>query len=1264
MKRKKLQNGLKGKIISGFELLEKIAEGGMGAIYKARQISLDRVVVLKLIRKTLLDEESYASRLVREAKYIAKLVHPNIVQVYDVGEAEGLYYIAMEYVPGDNVEEILRREGRLPIARATDIIRLVLETLEYTHVKGIIHRDLKPANILITEEGDVKLADFGLARFAGDDSTITKEGLIAGTPAYMSPEQCRGEKVEAASDIYSAGVAFYQMLCGKRPFESNSPLELVSKHCNEPVPPLRSVNPEIPTELEKVVHKMLEKDRKKRYQSAAEVLKDLQNDEIAEFLKDERKKLAETTTAVVREKAPAKKPTDSEVAEILRKRMELDEVLEKKYMKNITVMFTDMKGSTGVYDSQGDIGGRQMIQAHNDMLVPIIKRKSGEIIKTIGDAIMASFENADDAVSAAIEMQNALQAHNIMKPDPKRIHIRIGINSGRGIVEDHDVFGHLVNLASRIESLAQQDQIYISKDTFREISSNPRYLCRFVKLAKMRGIKDEAEVFEVIWRGLEEKEDKRKPAPFRLREKTFADTSKGFFILKMARVGDEMHIETRERSEEKSRFAGFTEKTPVNWEEVDNLCLKMFALSRGADKASPMESKTFQELLCVSNNLYYKLFSTRILEVLDVYEGSELLLEIDEKLIHIPWELLFDGEQFLCMRFNIGKTVAGMPAEGVKQPEVPGKIKMLILCDPRGDLPGTVDECRSIEQEVIRAGGKISPVLRNGPFGVEYVKRELPQYDIVHYAGHAEYSCDDPQNSSWLLDKGRLTRSDIVEMANSGKMPYIIFSNACKSGLSETSDVHRSSSFIVYGLANVFLTSWAKHYIGTLWDVEDQISKSASITFYKELVAGSCIGRALRMARLEAIRKHGYENLHWASYVLYGSPDFALIKKPASKTIAKPDALAKRKALNPALVVSWLVAAALIIFLGFAFLRPFLNRPSGPPDVPVLAPGSPPRINIYGEDNITNVFNREIVIDGYIEGAAKIKNLKIKNLSVGDFPIPIKAGYFIPFSRKVPLVPGENRIAISALDGENKQARTELVVNYEPLKPVEGGIKLSAAVLPFTGATEKSRRLANDCYGLLTEELLHSKRFTMLSREAIDEILKEHKISRSDLADEMTVLSVGNLKIADTMITGNVTSDNGTSMLYVNVVDVQSSTYVASEKGSFAADDRNQMQKCVGDIAIKLLSAFAPVSVGEIKDIVNDKYYCNLGKAHGMKEGTKFFIFRSTEDVVAGEKVETKEPVAKGEIVRVVNDNTSRCEIDSYFEDDLKIQKKDMLITR
>lgn len=268
-------NNLTGKVLGNrYILLDKIGDGGMALVYKARCQLLNRYVAVKILRPEYIQDEEFVKKFKRESLAVASLSHPNIVSIYDVGQEDDIYYIVMEYVKGCTLKEYIKDKGKINYIETLNIVRQIALALEHAHKNGVIHRDIKPHNILMTEDGNVKVTDFGIAR-ATSSTTVTNMGKVMGSVHYFSPEQARGGYTDHRTDIYSLGIVMYEMLTGKLPFDADSPITIALKHIQEPYIEPRSIDPTIPKAVNDIVVKAMEKDINKRYQSARDMIEDI-----------------------------------------------------------------------------------------------------------------------------------------------------------------------------------------------------------------------------------------------------------------------------------------------------------------------------------------------------------------------------------------------------------------------------------------------------------------------------------------------------------------------------------------------------------------------------------------------------------------------------------------------------------------------------------------------------------------------------------------------------------------------------------------------------------------------------------------------------------------------------------------------------------------------------------------------------------------------------------------------------------------------------
>ena len=258
-----------------YKILEKVGSGGMASVYKAQDILLDRIVAVKILHSKYASDHDFVVRFRQEAQAAAKLSHPNIVNIYDVGYDENAHYIVMEYVRGETLKEYIEKHGHLPINTSIQITFDIGEALEHAHANGIVHCDIKPHNILVTETGRIKVADFGIARAINSKASNMGDNSVLGSVHYFSPEQASGSKIDERTDIYSLGVVMYEMMTGVLPFEGDTAISVALQHVQDDIPLPSKYNRRIPQLVERVILKAMEKNPDDRFQSVGEMMAEL-----------------------------------------------------------------------------------------------------------------------------------------------------------------------------------------------------------------------------------------------------------------------------------------------------------------------------------------------------------------------------------------------------------------------------------------------------------------------------------------------------------------------------------------------------------------------------------------------------------------------------------------------------------------------------------------------------------------------------------------------------------------------------------------------------------------------------------------------------------------------------------------------------------------------------------------------------------------------------------------------------------------------------
>ncbi len=451
-----------GTTISQYRILERLGQGGMGEVYLALDTHLNRKVALKFLLKDSGKDPSRSKRLLHEARAAAVLDHPFICKIYQAVDSEDHDFIAMEYVEGKTLRDVLQ-EGPLPLKEVMRIALEIAEALEVAHERGIVHRDLKPGNIMLGRGGHIKIMDFGLAKQVGLPGTegdqaattsgISVAGAIVGTLEYMSPEQLRGLDVDARTDIFSLGLVLCELLTGQQPLRRSLSVDTAGALLSpEPVPLPRHSGSSTPF-FSHVLRRMLEKDRNNRYQSTKDLIAELQLVKV-ESVSSAGRRLA-------------------------------------------AIMFTDLVGYSAATQRDESLA-MQLLEEHRRLARPVFSKYEGEEIKTIGDAFLVEFSSALNAAKCAIEIQKSLFERNQVEPPERQIQMRVGIHLGDVIHQEGDVFGEGVNIAARMEPLAVAGGICVSDDVAHQIHNKLDYALQEIPNPKFKHGEAPVRVFRIL----------------------------------------------------------------------------------------------------------------------------------------------------------------------------------------------------------------------------------------------------------------------------------------------------------------------------------------------------------------------------------------------------------------------------------------------------------------------------------------------------------------------------------------------------------------------------------------------------------------------------------------------------------------------------------------------------------------------------------------------------------------------------------------------
>jgi CHAT domain-containing protein len=365
--------------------------------------------------------------------------------------------------------------------------------------------------------------------------------------------------------------------------------------------------------------------------------------------------------------------------------------------------------------------------------------------------------------------------------------------------------------------------------------------------------------------------------------------SNGAIVLEASRENGGVKICVYERGEGGERTLRLYENAEVDWEQIDATRREVITHLNRANRRAKVTPEILDGLKKSGQVLFDLLIPSKAREKISSTEARHLVLYVDDKLVHIPWELLFDGKQFLCRRFAMGRIVSTRQAPtSLARRALKAPHKVLILADPRGDLDASYREGMEIKNFLDEKRELFHVDFKSHPVDIPFVKKNLRDYDIVHYAGHGDYHSDNPAESGWLLKDGRLKASEISAMGGLQPLPSLVFSNACQTGQTGEWQIEDGYEQQIFGLANAYLLAGVQHYIGTFWEILDEPSGYFAKRFYSFLAQGVKVGEAVRQARLELIDAYGEETIVWATYMLYGDPTFEFAVADQGLSIAPP----------------------------------------------------------------------------------------------------------------------------------------------------------------------------------------------------------------------------------------------------------------------------------------------------------------------------------------------------------------------------------------
>jgi CHAT domain-containing protein len=682
------------------------------------------------------------------------------------------------------------------------------------------------------------------------------------------------------------------------------------------------------------------------------------------------------------------------------------------------------------------------------------------------------------------------------------------------------------------------------------------------------------------------------------------------------------------------------EESPVSPDELGRRCNELMHLLNMVSRRGAIPTSVIEEMQQMGRVLYNEIFPLSIKSQLYECPPSDLILRIDNTLVHVPWELLFDGQHFLCEKFNIGRMVKTQQIVAKRRETKPSfPFRILIIADPRSDLKASYEEGKRIRDQLQIENVKVTLV--TSEVSRDFIKKRLFNYDLIHYAGHADYDLKNPSQSGWLLEDSKFTTLDIRKMGGSNPLPWMVFSNACQSGQTEEWRVDEEGEEKIYGLANAFLLSGVQHYIGTFWKVLDEPSTNFALEFYGHLLKGASVGESMRSARLGLRESYGEGNILWASYLLYGDPGIRYFPEDE-----------KDKGEEDLLVAAGVGS----------------TQAQRPQEVYIQKNGLHTRSasrddnSVYGW-HLRNGLQKDSSQNK--KGFSKRLFFSIGGIVLGIFLIFGVMQYKIRInkdqSKNIIQVPGPGAAKLDQLgelvkagmasDDQMTEFFQSLVKKYhgETSQPTEERDLWTSRPVAFffvarNSSDSKEARIDAEADRLihkLMASLGQDSRITILEREYLVTLLKELDLGSSPLADPDHSLRLGQIVAGNLFTICSISRFGNTWQVNLRIIASETSRVEAAMTETLT--DPENLDEVTEGLVKKLLSAIEqafPIQ-GRIKHYFTDqKVMLNIGYRQGVERGMKFYALKEIEIMDAeGEPVATdKVSVASLRVTEVKED--------------------------
>lgn len=620
------------------------------------------------------------------------------------------------------------------------------------------------------------------------------------------------------------------------------------------------------------------------------------------------------------------------------------------------------------------------------------------------------------------------------------------------------------------------------------------------------------------------------------------------FVLNFHCQGESIRVQTYQRTGAEQETLRRYEDFKISLPKINQYSNKIKDLLSRANRNGRITKQTLLSLKQSGQLLYEELLPPRTKIIVGDTKLESLILSIDDGLVQIPWELAYDGKEFLCQRFNMGRSVSTKQEFTSSFRQIHPPLQMLILADPQGNLPSSHQE--GIELRNMLGEGKnfAATDFKSSGITKDYIRGRLRNYDILHYAGHAEYDSEQPANGGFLLADGKLSALEIRNMIGRTPFPSLVFCNACSSGRTEQWKIAEGYQS-VHGLTNAFLVSGVRHYLGTFWEIPDEPSLHFALRFYDELAGGTAIGEAVKKARLNLIDAYGEESIFWGSYMLYGDPTSVYAgRKESAQHKHRPNVTQSQKQLG-------------VLRGQLQENQPQENKPAEH------------ACDVSTQNRSKNYFIPALIVVAAIASVCLLLQL-LQRQGLRDN------------SSAKQLAPSQPSAAYqdSKPDRVDELIR-QLAIKYEAAKNMraeQGPLGYDSAQplrMVFLGiqthqVPERDSQFVVNAVG---DRLARSGRVSLVERQILDKLLEELRLTTSDLADPATALKLGRILSAQVMVTGSMAREGGQWMVTLRFVETETTFIKATLSDLIRAKDIRELADILAKKVLDKIEVAYPV---------------------------------------------------------------------------------------